>query len=191
MGGALRAPDRRTLAVLGSGLLGAACFGLLAGRWPMVAVGAVVAVALAAVMFKDLAVGIAVFTVVSYAGVLSSGSASAAKGVGALLVLAWIAALAKRSGRDVRSLLSEHRPLVACALALLIWSVLSAAWAQSPGTALSGASRWAQDLILFPIVYTGLRRLTHVRWVLIAFVGGALLAMLYGAATGSTVDGSR
>jgi O-antigen ligase len=191
MHGTLRAPDRRTLAVLGSGLLAALCAGLLAGRSPLIAVGATVGLATAVAIFSDLAVGIVVFTVVSYAGVLSSGSASAAKAVGGLLVLAWMATLARRSGRDARSLLSEHRPLVACAVALVAWSVLSAAWAQSPGTALSGASRWAQDLILFPILYTGLRRLAHVRWVLIAFVGGALLAMLYGAATGSTVDGSR
>jgi putative inorganic carbon (HCO3(-)) transporter len=187
----LRALDRRAAALLCIGLIAATGFGLVAGRWPAVALGGAAALVLGAVMLRDLAVGIVGFTAVSFAGVLAVGSASAAKGVGALLVLAWIATLAGRSRAHVRGLLSDHRSLVACMTLLLAWSVVSAVWSQSPATALSGAGRWAQDLILLPVVYTGIRRLEHIRWVAVAFVAGALLAVMYGLLSGYTIDGSR
>jgi putative inorganic carbon (HCO3(-)) transporter len=189
---ALRALDRRTLAVLAAGMLTASAVGLVAGRWPVIAIAGAGALAIAAVMFKDLALGVAVFTIGSFAGVLSSGSASASKGLGLLLVLAWAGILAMDSGRrQVRSLMTHHRGLVACGVGLVAWSVLSAAWAQSPSTALSGASRWAQDLALFPIVFTALRRLPNVRSVAIAFVAGALLSIAYGLMSGHTYADSR
>src|SRR5438270_167699 len=59
------------------------------------------------------------------------------------------------------------------------------------GAGLVGASRYAQDLALFPILYAGVRRFRHVRWIAAAFVAGAVLATLYGVATGGTVDSSR
>jgi putative inorganic carbon (hco3(-)) transporter len=188
----VRAPDRRTFAVVGPGLLLALVLGLAAGRWPMIAAGAALAIALAAVMFRDLAAGIVLFTLASFAAVLSlGGAATGAKGIGVLLVLAWVATIARRRGKDVRSLIRDHRWLVAFAAAIVAWSVVSAAWAQSPRTALVGASRYAQDLVLLPVIYTGVTRFKHVRSLAAAFVAGAVGAMAYGALTGSTVDSSR
>jgi putative inorganic carbon (HCO3(-)) transporter len=189
---ALRAPDRRTLAILGSGLLVAVCLGAVAGHSPLIAVGLLVGAAIAVVMFGDLALGAAVFVVGSFAQVLSAGSAaSASKGLGLLLVLAWVAALAKRSRVERRALLSEHRGLVALAVLLVAWSMVSAVWAQDRSTAVAGASRYAQDLVLFPIFYTAVRRPVHGRWMAAAFIAGALGSSTYGVLTGSTVDGSR
>jgi O-antigen ligase len=192
MHGALRGGDRHALAVLGPGLLVALTLGLVAGRWPVIAAAAAAALAVAVAMLKDLAVGIVVFTVASFAAVLSlGGAATGAKGIGFLLVLAWLATIAGRPAREIRRLLRDQRWLVVCAVGLLVWSLLSVAWAHSPKTALVGAGRYAQDLALFPIVYTGVRRLEHVRWVAAAFVVGALVFTLYGAVEGSTGDGSR
>lgn len=193
MHGALRAPNRQALAILGPGLLGALGFGLIAGRWPVAAAAGAAALALALAMLKDLAIGIVVFTVASFATVLSlGGSATGAKGIGFLLVLAWVATIARRpAGEAPRGLAREHGRLALFAVGLVAWSVLSVAWAQSPKTALGGASRYAQDLALFPIVYTGVRRFAHVRWIAAAFVAGALLATLYGVMTGPAVDDSR
>ncbi len=182
----------RVLAALSGGLMLALVLGLVAGRWPLVAVLVAAGIVIAAVMTRDLAVGVAAFTVVSFAGILATGhGASAAKGIGGLLALAWVATLSRRTGRDVRSLFSEHRGLVVCAVSLLVWSLLSSAWAQSPSTALAGAGRWAQDLLLLPIVYTGLTQVKHVRWMIAAFIAGALLAVAYGIATGKTGSYSR
>lgn len=174
------------------GLFLALSLGLVAGRWPLIALGVVAALVITTVMLKDLAAGIVIFTIASFAGVMSYGhAASAAKAIGGLLLLAWLAALPRRSGRQVRSLFSDHRGFAVCGVALLAWSILSVTWAHSSSTALVGASRWAQDLLLLPIVYTGLRRTTHLRWATAAFVVGALLAVMYGVATGRTGSYSR
>ncbi len=188
---ALRVSDRRTLGVLGAGMLAAVAVGLVAGRYPAIAAAGVVAIVLAVVMVTDLAVGIAVFTMASFAEVMSSGSASLAKGVGALLLLAWAVRWVGRSMPRARGLFDEQRTLVLFAVGLLAWSILSAAWAQSPHTALSGASRYAQDLVLLPIVYAGVTEFKHIRLVAAAFVAGAIGATAYGVLTGSTVAGTR
>ncbi|HZO77126.1 MAG TPA: O-antigen ligase family protein [Solirubrobacteraceae bacterium] len=182
----------RSVVVLGGGLVMAALVGLAAGRWPAIAVGGAVVFVIAVVMLRDLTTAIVLFTVASFGGVLALGNAAtAAKGLGVVLVLAWVADLARRSEGDLRSFLRDHRGLVAAGVALVAWNLLSAVWAQSSSAALLGSSRYLQDLVLFPIVYTGVRRFGHVRAVLAAFVAGAVLAMFYGIATGSTVDGSR
>jgi putative inorganic carbon (HCO3(-)) transporter len=192
MSAALRAADRRTVAVLGCGLLAAAASGLLAGRWPVVALGLALAAALAVAMLSNLALGIALFTVGAFAQVLHfGGAATGAKALGGLLVLAWVATLARRSPAERRTLLRDQRWLLVLVVGLVAWSILSAAWAQSRSTALVGASRYAQDLVLFPILYLGVRRLSDVRLVAAAFVAGALGSSLYGVLAGSTVDGSR
>ncbi len=188
----LYAASARNLPVLAAGLFLALCFGLVAGHSPLIALGGVAGILIAVLMFKDLTTAIMVFTVGSFAEILSAGSAaSAAKALGGLLLLVWVAALAHRRVGEVRGLLREHRSLVACAIALLAWSLLSAVWAESRSTALTGSLRWAEDLMLFPILYTGLRRVTDVRRVMAAFIGGALLAGLYGVVSGNNVDGSR
>ena len=178
--------------VIVAGLAAAAAFGLLAGASPALAIGLALAVAVAVMMLSSLTVGIVVFTAGSFAEALQfGGAATAAKGLGGLLVLAWVAALARSDGPRLREFVSENRAVVTFGVALLTWSTISMAWAQSPSAALLGSSRWAQDLVLLPIVFTGVRRLAHVRWVAQAFVGGALVATLYGVVTGNTVDGSR
>jgi O-antigen ligase len=166
--------------------------GLAAGRSPAIAIALALTIAIAAVMLKELALGIVVFAVGSFANVLRAGhAATAAKGFGAVLVLAWVAELARRSPSERRSFINDQRWLVIAMIALVAWSMLSVAWAQSRSTALLGASRYAQDLVLFPIMYVGLRRLVDVRRVAAAFVAGALGSSLYGVLTGTTVDGSR
>ncbi len=182
----------RTLALVGGGLVLSLVFGLIAGRWPVVALGVVVAVVFAVAMLKDLTTAIVIFTAGSFGVVLSlGGAATVSKALGGLLVIAWLGALARRPPGEARALLREHRGLVACAVALVAWNLLSAVWAQSASAALLGASRYAQDVVLFPIMYAGVKRMKHVRWIVGAFVCGAVLAMLYGVASGTTVDSSR
>lgn len=185
-------PSRHQLGTVTAGLVIAACFGLMAGYSPLIALGVALAAVLAVVMFRDLVIAIAVFTLGSFGSALSGGhAASGSKALGFLLVLAWMGALARRPRGEALALLREQRWLVVFAAALLGWSVLSAAWADSASTALSGSGRWLLDLVLFPIICTGIRNTHHVRIVMGAFVAGAILAVLYGAATGSTVAGSR
>jgi O-antigen ligase len=188
----LRAPDRRALALIATGLLASLCAGLVAARAPLIAVAVVVAAVAATAMMRDLAIGILVFTFGSFAeAVQAGGTASASKGLGGLLVLAWIAGLTRSSPEERRALIRDQRMVVALAAGLLAWSLVSAVWAQSRSTALVGTSRYAQDLVLLPIVYTGIRRFGDVRRVAASFVLGALFFTAFGAAAGSSIDGSR
>jgi O-antigen ligase len=185
-------PATTARAVFGAGVILAACCGLIVGRSPLDGILLAVGLGGVALVIYDLAAGIVVFTLISFAEVLAlGGSATAAKGMGALLVLGWLVARMRGSAMPQRALLHRHRAIVGAAVALVAWSAISAAWAQSPSTALGGASRYAQDLLLLPILFAGLISLRHVRWVMAAFAIGALLSFGYGLATGSTVDGTR
>jgi O-antigen ligase len=192
MGNALRPLDRRALAVIGAGLLVALCLGAVAGRSPLIAVGLVVGATIAVVMMCDLTRGVVMFTAATFAEALPAGGGAGGNAAKTgLLALAWVACLARRPVAERRSLLADQRALAVCGLALVAWSALSVAWAQSHSTALLGATRFAQDVILFPILYAGVRRPSHVRWVAAGFVAGALVFTAIGAATASAVDGSR
>ncbi len=193
MQAALRPLDRRALGVVGVALLATIVAGVVAARSPILAVGLIAGATLAVVMISNLTLGVVVFTVFSFAYVLTSGSGgTSAKALGGILVVAWVAQVAFRPPADRRSFLADNRALAACAVGLVAWSAMSAVWAQGSGsTALLGASRFAQVLVLLPILYAGVTRLKHVRWVALAFAVGATLAMLYGVVTNRTVDGSR
>jgi O-antigen ligase len=192
MPGALRALDRRTLAVVGIGLTATLCVGLLAARSPILAVGVPLIVAVAAAMFRDLTTAVAVFTFGSFAeAVQAGGAATASKGLGALLVISWLLALARRrGGRSVPSLFAGQRGFLISGLGLLVWSALSVLWAQSRSAALLGTSRFAQDLLVLPIVYSGVWRMRHVRLVAGAFVSGALFFTAVGAVAGTAAAGA-
>jgi O-antigen ligase len=188
----LRAPDRRVLTFIAAGLLASLCAGLLAGRSPLIAVALVLGAAAAAAMLRDLAVGVLIFTFGSFAeAVQAGGTASASKGLGGLLLLSWIVALVRSSPEERRTLIRDQRVVVALAVGLVAWSLVSAMWAQSRSTALLGTSRYAQVLVLLPIVYAGVRRFTDLRRVAASFVIGGLFFTAFGAAAGATIDGSR
>ena len=99
------------------------------------------------------------------------------------LAVAWLGLLAGRRA-SAREALAENRVLLAWVLAFIVWVVLSLAWAGSPGA----AERPIKELI-----YAGLGLLLllgtiserrHVRWLLGAFVAGAALSVVWGAAKG-------
>jgi O-antigen ligase len=186
-----RALPRASWSAILACLLAACLIGLLAATSPLLGLGAVLALALVAVVVADLALGIIVFAVVSFSANLNLGTAATGgKLVGFVVLLSWLASMAngRRTGR--RNLVADERGLVVLALLFLSWNVLSAAWAQSPHTALSGSSRYAMNLALLPIVYTGVRSMRHLRWVAAAFVAGALLSVAYGALAGANDPGT-
>ena len=173
-------------------IVAAACFaGLLAAVSPVLAVGALAGLVLVAVVLADLSVGIVVFAVASFSDSLGlGGAASIGKLVGFVLLLSWLAGLVHGRGPARRNLLTDERGLVVLAVLFLSWNILSAGWAESPHTALSGSGRYAMNLALLPIVFTGVRTLRQLRWVIIAFVAGALLCVLYGALAGADDPGT-
>ncbi len=154
--------------------------GVAAATRPLFTLAAVIALGLAAVMVADLTVGLCVFTLVSFVDVLPGGPAlSAAKAVGLVLALTWIATLATRDDeRD--DFFSAHPGAVYLLLLFFGWAAISALWADSEAEALTTASRYGLNLLLFPIVYTAIRSERHVTWVAAAFVAGAVLTAAFG-----------
>jgi O-antigen ligase len=158
----------------------AAALGLLTGVNPVLGVGLAAAGAFTLIVMSDLALGVCGFLLITFLDVVSSGSdVSLTKAAGALLVVAWLAAVATRSG-DGRSLVAQQGLLVAVLVAFLAWSALSAVWAQDPGAASRSTLRFALNAMLVPIVYWAVRDRRHVVWIFGVFVVGALLSVLWG-----------
>lgn len=156
----------------------AAALGVLVGYSPALGLAVAFAIGFALLMLSDLALGVVAFTVVSFIDVIEIGGpvVSGVKVVGLVLVLSWLAATARGTRPD---LFRDHPWLVAVGVTFLAWGLLSAVWAASPGDALAGTGRYALNLCLFPIVYSAVRTRAHVKWILTAFVAGALASVAY------------
>jgi O-antigen ligase len=184
------------LDVLWALIVGGACIvvGLLAGVKPEYGLLAAVGMMFAVVVLMDVTLGFVLFTALSFLDVLSgSTSFSGTKVIGLILFVSWVARLAVRKGEDLGTFISEHPAVTASLVAMLGWCVLSFAWAFSPSSALSGASRYALDMLLIPIAFAAIRERRHVIWVVGAFVIGAGVSGAYGflhpAAAASTYGG--
>jgi O-antigen ligase len=176
--------DRAELAWL-AGLAGlAALVGLLAGLDPRLAIGASLGIGFVLVVFADLALGFALFALVSFLEVLplAGGGLSVAKLSGGLVALAWLAVIATRPDSR-QDFLGAHSWASALLGLFLGWVVLSAAWAEAPPEALSAAGRFAPNLLLFLIAYTAIRTRRHALALTIAFVIGSVATAAYGFTT--------
>jgi putative inorganic carbon (HCO3(-)) transporter len=155
--------------------------GVLAGVNPTAVIGAAAASVLVALALSDVTVGLLCFGVLAFFQNLPgvSGTVSAAKLAGAVVVLSWVATIAVR--RTVRQgLAAAHPGLSYAVVVFLAWTVLSVAWAKSPGAVLTATSSWALILLLLPIVYAAIRTRRHALWLVGILVVGATLAALYG-----------
>jgi O-antigen ligase len=154
---------------------------LLSGINPEYGIVAAGGVTFAALVMTDLTVGFVLFTALSFLDLASSsGSFSGTKVIGIILAVSWLARLATSRGGDLALFISENTGLVIALVAMLGWSALSFAWAESPGAALSEAFRYLLVVMLVPIAFAAVRERRHVMWIVAAFVVGAALSALYG-----------
>ena len=164
----------------------AALVGVMSGVSPLFGIAAALGLAYAALVLSDLALGLALFVVLSFLDNLAlGGGLSLAKLSGGVLFLSWLALVATRQDDAGRApLLRDRGGLVTVTFLLGCWVAMSAVWADDSGTALGAVSRWALNLCLFPVVYTIVRRPRDVRWIFGLFVVGALIAAAVGLASG-------
>lgn len=175
----LRLPELGSPAAL---LALAALLGLVAALRPALAVAAAIVILLAVVIVADLTAGLVVFVLISFVDVLPGNPAfSFAKVVGLLLGLSWIATMPSGTGSR-RNFFAAHPVGLYLLILFLTWTTISAMWAHDQNAAITAASRYGLNFILFPIVYTAVWERRHLRWVLCAFVVGALLSAAYGLA---------
>jgi O-antigen ligase len=172
--------------------LALACIGLgvVAGVNPEYGVLGALGLTFAAVTVIDITAGFLLFTVASFMDVLSgSGSFSGTKVIGLVLFGSWAARVCTRRDSGLARFVNENSALTYALVAMLGWAALSFAWAFSPSTALSGASRYALDMMLVPIAFTALRTRRHAIWAVAAFVFGAALSGAYGLVTSTASSG--
>jgi len=102
--------------------------------------------------------------------------------MGLLVALAFLGTLIPR----LRTLpvLRQQRRLLLVAVLSLLWSTLSIAWAEKPGTAASGVGYWALALLALLITVTALKTPRDISLVAVAFVVGASVAAVIGLASG-------
>ncbi|MGA9874549.1 MAG: O-antigen ligase family protein [Solirubrobacteraceae bacterium] len=162
-----------------SALAMALIVGLIAAVAPLVAVGAVVGMAFAILVFADLAAGFAVLGLLSFLEVLpTSGGLSLAKAAGLVLAVAWLARFSTRQhGRDF---FTEYAWLTWAIIAFLAWAALTLLWATDTGNGISAISRYVPNMLLLPIAYMAIRTRRDLLLVLIVIVAGAVIAASFG-----------
>ena len=116
----------------------------------------------------------------------------AGKAAGAIIAIAWVGTLYTQR-HSVRATISRHRRLLALLLALLVWLSLSLVWADDLALAAKDLWRWYVLLMIFVVTITTVTSERALRWVLFAFIGGAVFSIVIGIADGSftgTADGA-
>lgn len=166
--------------------------GFLAVLVPAAALGIPLAIGFVLIAFRSLAAGLAVFTLVislEYVPGLE-GDIGFIKVAGGVLVTAWAARLLLQ--RHETPLLLRDRPWVSAVLVgIVIWALASALWAADSSIAVSSALRLSQGIVLVFVVYSALRKPLHLRWLLGAYVVGALITVGFGLFSNASVDSGR
>ncbi len=178
--GPLLGPRAVPAAVLALGVL----VGLLTGMQPTFGVALALGIAFAVVVIWDLAVGLALFVLVTYLDVVSAEQQlSVTKAVGLLLALSWLMLVATR-GRPRNDLFASHPWFIVLVGGFVAWSALSVVWADRTGAAINDTLRYGLNVVLLPIVFTAVRERRHVVWLLVVFSVGIVLSAAYGQVTG-------
>ena len=154
------------------------CIGVAAGVSPRYGVAGALGVTFAVAVVADVTLGLFLFTMLSFLEVVDAGSGALSfiKVAGLILFVSWLAAQATRSQRDSRSLLASSPGVAIPVILFVSWSVISIVWAVSSGKAASSTERFVLDALLFPIVFGAIRRRDDIRWIVAAFVLGAVLS---------------
>ena len=152
--------------------------GLIAARSALAAVALPVAAFFVVAAFRDLAVGVVLFTVLAFFQLIPGF-----EGSGVTLVKARrprarrrMGLSARRSPRPIPFLPRDSLVVGVGAAAFWLWGASSALWAMDTGEVATYMSRVGQGILLFFIVYSALREPKHLRWFVWIFVVGAFVA---------------
>jgi O-antigen ligase len=168
-----------------------ALLGVAAVRSPYYTLAATLGLIFILIAFRNLAAGVALFAVTTFFAKLpGTGSGSGAgvtivKLAGIVLAVAWLALLIRRK---VPFLLVDHPVVSAALISFPAWAFTSALWAQDANGAVSSSLRYAQNVLLVFIVYSALRKPRDFRWLIWAFIVGALMSLILAFASGPTAS---
>jgi O-antigen ligase len=166
---------------------GAAGLALLVGigsvQSPVLALAGVGAVAFTLIVARSMAAALALFVLLTFFDrttmLQSIGLTTPVKLAGGVLALIWLLVILNRSA-SAPVIFREHGIFALVVAFFVTWALASALWAAQPHDALASGFRLAQGVILLFIVSTAIRNVSHARWLILAFIGGALLATVIG-----------
>lgn len=174
-------------------ILAGIALGLISARSAIAGLALPLAILFVGAAFKDLALGVALFTVLAFFQLIpgfEGSSITLVKAAGLVLAAAWIVALADRRG-GIRFLPRDHIVVGAAAASFWLWGVASALWAIDVSEVETYLSRVGQGVLLFLIMYSALREPKHLRLFVWVFVFGGFLAGAMGLVYGSYDSGDR
>ena len=187
----LSSPVDLTAVIAGLGLFAAALVGVGLAVEVKYGVALLFALVFAGVALVNLPLGLALWVpLIFLEGIPALNLAG--KATGAILLVAWLGSMHERR-EIVRAAMQRHRRLLAVLVAMLVWFSLSLIWARDLSLAAEDLWRWYALFAILVIVMTTVTTERHLRWVLVAFVVGAVLSILIGVADGSftgTADGA-
>ncbi len=155
----------------------AVCLGVLAAANSSLALAGSVAFVVGACVLANLALGVALFAfLVALAEIEIPGVADPAvtviKALGLLLILSWLFQVTFRADAQRRGFMNQRGGITVLTL-FLAWVALSTLWAVDASAVLDSFSRYIQNVFLFFIVYTALRRPADATRLAGAVVAGA------------------
>lgn len=154
---------------------------------PKYALGVIIVVAFFALALRRLALGVAVFTLLTFPeylpGTLGAG-ATVAKPLGAVLALAWIVTVVARP-RSTRLLSRDVAGVFWVTCAFLALAGASVLWAPNLAQVQYEIPRLVQVVLLFLVVYTAASTARDFRIVIWAFLLASVITGAYSTATGN------
>ncbi|HXH98466.1 MAG TPA: O-antigen ligase family protein [Gaiellaceae bacterium] len=182
----IRQPPVFRSGLIGGTTVAVATLGAVAVYSPRYALFAVIGGALVAVAFWRLAIGVALFAVLTFPqhlpGSLGAG-ATLAKPLGFVLALAWIASAVSRPA-SVRLLSRDQPALFWAVTAFVVLAIVSVAWAPNTARVRYDVQRLLLDAVLLLVVYTAASTATALRRIAWAYLAGSALTAAYSVASG-------
>jgi putative inorganic carbon (hco3(-)) transporter len=167
----------------------AALVGALAGVAPQLALAGVLGLVFVVITLISLPMGVVLFTVLVFLEGIPqlASTVSVVKLAGVALTLAWAFHLLRLHGR-VPLLLTRHPVFGYAMLLFFAWTLASSLWATDEGRAVYTAFQVFQAVLLMMIVFTAISSHQHFRWIVWAFIAGAVLSTLAGLAGATPAD---
>jgi O-antigen ligase len=181
----------RTLPLIAAGAAAAAGVGALSMSYPLVAISLVVGLLFAILAFRNLALGLTIFTFLAFFDHIprfQGSGLTAVKLAGGVLSLVWLLVV-MRSGDASPPVLRPQAALILGVSAFCGWVLSSTLWAGDFGAAVSSGFRIVQAAALVLVALTAIRESRHLRWILGAFLGGAVLTAVVGLQGAYSVEG--
>lgn len=164
----------------------AALIGVLAVISPVLAPAAVLGLVFVVAAFRDLALGVALFTTITFLEALPGVASPALGSVKVAGVVLVFAALRRRG----TPLMFRDRPALSyLTVVLVFWAVGSSVWAPSVRSAAFETARLALVAILMFVVFAAVREARHARWLIWGYIAGADISALVGLVTTSRQPG--